>query len=151
MTKGAFHLAQINIARMRTPLTDPNMSDFIAQLEEVNGLADESAGFVWRLADDSGNAATDVRIPGDDRVLVNMSVWESVEALQAFSYKGRHAELLRHRSKWFEPGSTRLVMWWIPAGSIPSVEEAIDKLDTLEKDGPTREAFTFRELFPAPD
>jgi len=146
-----YHIAQINIARMLAPLDDPSMADFVGQLAEVNALADESPGFVWRLADESGGAATDIRAFDDDRILVNMSVWESIEALHEFSYRGRHAGVLRDRGKWFEPGSTRLVMWWIVAGVLPSVDDAKEKLAQLEANGPTPEAFTFRERFPHPD
>jgi len=126
------------------------MADFVDQLDTINELADRSPGFVWRLADASGGAATAIRPFEDDRILVNMSVWESLDALHAFSYQGRHAGLLKDRGKWFEPGSTRLVMWWVPAGSVPTVEEAKGKLDHLDAHGPSAEAFTFRERFPPP-
>ena len=109
-----------------------------------------ATGFVWRLAEESGGAATDIRAFDDDRILVNMSVWESIDALRAFSYRGRHAEVLRDRGKWFEPGSTRLVMWWVPAGTLPTVEDAKAKLAQLEEHGPSPDAFTFRESFPPP-
>ena len=135
---------------MRTPLDDPIMADFVDQLVEINALADESSGFVWRLADESGGAATDIRAFDDDRILVNMSVWESIEALREFSYRGHHAGLLRDRGKWFEPHSSRLVLWWMAAGAIPTVEDAKRKLELLEANGPTVAAFTFKERFPSP-
>ena len=135
---------------MRTPLDDPIMADFVDQLAQVNALADESPGFVWRLADESGGAATDIRAFDDDRILVNMSVWESIEALHEFSYRGHHAGLLRERGKWFEPHASRMVLWWIAAGAIPSVEDAKRKLELLEANGPTVAAFTFKERFPSP-
>ena len=150
VSQNNFHIAQINIARMRAPLEDPILEDFVEQLAEVNALADESPGFVWRLADESGDAATDIRAFDDDRILINMSVWESIEALREFSYRGRHAGLLRDRGKWFEAGSTQLVLWWIASGAIPSVEDAKRKLELLEEKGPTVAAFTFKERFPHP-
>lgn len=150
MSKNDFHIAQINIARMRAPLDDPVMSDFVAQLEEVNAHADESPGFVWRLADDSGGAATDIRPFNDDRILINMSVWETIEALREFTYRGRHSGLLKDRRKWFEEGSTGIALWWIAAGALPSVEDAKRKLELLKANGPTAEAFTFKDLFPPP-
>lgn len=150
MSEATYHLAQINLARAKTPIDDPNMSDFVAQLEEINGLADESPGFVWRLTDASGGAATGVRVLDDDQILVNMSVWESMETLLEFSYRGRHKDILRSRAKWFEPGSTRLVCWWVPAGHRPSVEEALEKLEELDAHGPSPRAFSFREAFPPP-
>ena len=124
MSDDGFHIAQINTALAVASLDDPVMEGFVSQLEQVNALADESPGFVWRLADESGNAATDIHAFDDERILVNMSVWESLEALRQFSYRGRHASLLRDRGKWFEPGGTRLAMWWIAAGSVPSVADA---------------------------
>lgn len=150
MSNSSFHVAQINIARMRAPLDDPMMADFVAQLAQVNALADETPGFVWRLADASGNAATDIQAFDDERILVNMSVWESIEALHEFSYRGRHADVLRDRGKWFEPGSTRMVLWWIAAGAIPSVDDAKQKLALVEANGSTPAAFTFRDPFPPP-
>lgn len=135
---------------MRAPLDDPSMTDFVEQLARVNALADASPGFVWRLADESGGAATDIRAFDDERILVNMSVWESIEALFAFSYRGQHAGLLRDRGKWFEAGSTRLVLWWIAAGAIPSVEDAERKLELLASNGPTEAAFTFKDRFGPP-
>ena len=151
MVRSRFHIAQINIARMRAPLEDPLMAGFVDQLADVNALADESPGFVWRLADESGGAATDIRVFDDDRFLVNMSVWESIEALREFSYRGRHAGVMRDRGQWFEPGASRLVLWWVAAGTVPSVEDAKGKLELLEADGPTPDAFTFREPFPPPE
>ena len=150
MSDNGFHLAQINTARAVASLDDPVMEGFVSQLEQVNALADESPGFVWRLADESGNAATDIHAFDDERILVNMSVWESLEALRQFSYRGRHASLLRDRGKWFEPGSTLLTLWWIAAGSVPSVEDAKRKLEFLEANGPTPAAFTFKDRFPPP-
>lgn len=149
-SQNGFHIAQINIARMLAPLDDPRMARFVDQLAEVNALADKSPGFVWRLADESGGAATDIRAFDDDRILVNMSVWESIEALHEFSYRGHHASALRERGQWFEPRSSRLVLWWIAAGAVPSVEDAKRKLELLEANGPTPDAFTFREQFPPP-
>ncbi len=150
MTHKKFHLAQVNIARMLAPLDDPIMKDFVDQLAQVNALADESPGFVWRLADESGGAATDIRAFDDERILVNMSVWESIEALQEFSYRGHHAGVVRDRGKWFEPRSSRLALWWLAAGALPTVEDAKRKLDLLEANGPTPAAFTFKERFPPP-
>jgi hypothetical protein len=142
------HLAQFNVARMLGALEDPVMSGFVARLEEINALADGSPGFVWRLQTDAGNA-TYLRPYGDDRIIVNMSVWESVEALRRFVYGGQHAEVLRRRHEWFEKLSRPVVaLWWIPAGHVPSIDEAKRRLAHLEEHGPGPFAFTFRALFP---
>jgi hypothetical protein len=145
-----YHLAQLNIATMKGPVDGPVMAGFVAQLNEVNALADEAPGFVWRLQSADGDA-TSIRAFEDDRILVNMSVWESVQALRDYVYGGRHLEVVRNRSQWFE-GATRpyQVLWWVPAGHTPDVEEAKRKLEHLETYGPTAEAFSFQQVFEAP-
>lgn len=145
---GAWHLAQYNVARLVAPLDDPRLADFVANLERVNGLGDRSPGFVWRLHDDSGNS-TAVRVGHDPRVLVNFTVWESVEALFAYTYRSGHAEMYRRRREWFDPhASPYLVLWWIHAGRIPTVDEAEARLAHLREHGPTAHAFTFKQRFP---
>lgn len=150
MPSTRFHLAQVNIARMRAPLDDPLMEGFRSQLQRINAIADRSPGFVWRLQTPDGDATT-VRAFEDDRVLVNMSVWESLEALHQYVYEGPHLGPLRDRREWFLPydGPT-LALWWVHAGHIPTVEEAKEKLDELRRNGPTDAAFTFRKPFAAP-
>ncbi len=151
MPSTRFQLAQVNIARMRAPLDDPLMEGFRSQLEGINAIADRSPGFVWRLQTPTGDATT-IRAFEDDRVLVNMSVWESLEALHQYVYEGPHLGPLRDRREWFLPyEGPMLVLWWIPAGHIPPVEEAKEKLDELSRNGPTPSAFTFRKPFPAPE
>lgn len=144
-------LAQVNIARLRAPLDSPQLADFVAALDPVNALADSSPGFVWRLQTEDGDA-TAIRVFDDDMLIVNMSVWESVEALADFSYRSDHRAVMLQRRKWFERmAEAFLVLWWVPAGHRPSVAEAEDRLARLRHDGPTPGAFTFRSPFPAPD
>jgi Domain of unknown function (DUF3291) len=146
-----FHLAQVNIGRFRAPIDDPIMEGFRAQLDPINALADRSPGFVWRLQTEDGNA-TAIRPYADERMAINMSVWESLDALQQFVYKSAHVGTLRDRKQWFEPiEGPILVLWWIPAGHVPTVEEAKERLEHLKKHGPSPRAFTFRASFPAPD
>jgi hypothetical protein len=146
-----FHLAQINIGRPRAPLDDPSMAGFVDGLVELNALADRSPGFVWRLVDDDGQDATALRPFGDD-IMVNMSVWESVEALRDYVYRSPHLDSLRRRTEWFhhEGLDAYQVLWWVPAGHRPTVVEAGDRLARLVDQGPGPEAFTFRRPFPAP-
>ncbi len=144
-----YHLAQLNIARMLAPLDTPQMADFMAGLPEINALAENTPGFVWRLMDDVGDA-TSIRPFDDDAIIVNMSVWESIEALYQYAYYSKHADFFRRRAEWFENRVVPMVvLWWIPAGHIPTVEEAKAKLLHLRTHGPTREAFTFKQQFPA--
>ena len=147
----AFHLAHLNVARLRAPLDDPSMSEFVAGLDTINALAESSPGFVWRLAEGPDGDATTVR-PLDPDVIVTLSVWDSVESLRAFSYQSAHLDYLRRRRDWFGPPNlpASLVLWWIPAGDLPTVEDACKRLERVA-DGPSPEAFTFRRTFPAPE
>jgi len=141
-----YHIAQVNIGRMRGALEDPVMAGFVARLDEINALADCSPGFVWRLQTPEGNA-TYLRPYDDDRILFNMSVWESVDALRDYVYKSAHAELIRQRKDWFEKFIGAYVgLWWVPVGHRPSVDEAKKRLAYLDKYGPTEFAFTFKTI-----
>lgn len=146
----AFHLAQINIALPQAPLDTPQLAEFVAALDAVNDAADNAAGFVWRLQTEEGDA-TGITAFGDDRLIVNLSVWESLEALRGFVYAGRrHAAVMRRRREWFTGmGEAHLALWWTPAGRLPTVEDAEARLDCLRRDGPSPAAFTFRDSFPA--
>jgi heme-degrading monooxygenase HmoA len=142
------HLAQINIGRMKAPLDDPAMAGFMGRLDDLNALADRSAGFVWRLQGAEGNN-TYLRPYEDERIIVNMSVWETVEHLRAYVYSNPHAELLKQRRQWFEQfDGVMMALWWIPAGHIPSVDEAKQRLASIEQNGPSAFAFTFKKTFP---
>ena len=144
-------LAQINVARLLAPIDAPETADFVAALEPVNGRADRSPGFVWRLQTESGDA-TSVQAFDDPLVIVNLTVWESIEALEAFAYReASHLAVLRRRREWFERHTEApTALWWVPTGHIPTVAEALDRLAGLRAGGPTARAFTFRERFPAP-
>lgn len=146
-----WQLAQANIGKFRAPIDDPIMAGFKNQLDPINALADASPGFVWRLQTEDGNA-TAVRPDDHDPLMaINMSVWESIESLQQYVYKSDHVGPLRDRKQWFQKiDGPILVLWWIPAGHIPTVADAMAKLAHLKQHGPTPEAFTFRAPFPAP-
>jgi len=146
-----WHIAQLNVGRLIAPTDSPAVTDFMAALDRVNALADHSPGFVWRLQSDSGNA-TDIQVSADPQFLVNMSVWQSVEALFDFVYRSSHTKVMMRRRDWFEqPAQPFLCLWWVPAGHIPTVAEAMARLDHLRAHGPTARAFGFREKYPAPD
>jgi hypothetical protein len=143
-------LAQLNIGLPIAPLDGPELAGFVAELEPVNALADAAPGFVWRLQTEDGDA-TAVRGFGDDRLIVNMSVWTSLEALAAFVYTGHHREVLARRRQWFERMREAFqVLWWVPDGIRPTIADAEQRLDHLRTHGPTPYAFTFRTPFPAP-
>jgi hypothetical protein len=144
------HLAQLNIARLRAPIDSPELADFVAQLPEINGLAERSPGYVWRLQDESGDATA--LCPFEPDVIVNLTVWESVESLHGFVYRSAHLEPMRRRREWFLPfDGPYLALWWLPAGTLPTLAEATQRLDLLRRSGPSPEAFTLREPYPTPD
>lgn len=144
-----FHIAQLNIARILYPLDTPEMAGFVNRLDEINALADSSPGFVWRLQTEEGNA-TELRPFPDDRILVNMSVWESLDSLKEYVYKTAHSEVMRQRRQWFEKfEGAYMVMWWVPAGHIPTVAEAKERLEHLQTHGDTGWAFGWKRPFPA--
>ena len=145
------HLAQVNVALPLEPLDSARLAAFVALLEPVNALADAAPGFVWRLQTEDGDA-TAVRAFDDDRLIVNMSTWESLDALGAFVFGGFHAEVMRRRREWFHHLRDAITaLWWMPAGTRPTVAEAEDRLTALRRDGPSPYAFTLRRPFAAPD
>lgn len=143
----AAHLAQINVATLRAPMDDPATADFAAGLDPVNAAGEAAAGFVWRLADDSGNA-TAIQNYEDPLRIVNLTVWESIDALRAFAFQGIHRDFLRRRSEWFDPALSATALWWIPAATIPSVEDAERRLRFLDTFGPTPHAFAMSRRQP---
>jgi len=145
-----FHLAQCNIVRLKAPIESPVVAGFVAALDPINALADQSPGFVWRLMGDNGNA-TDIRAFTDDQILLNMSVWESIEALRTYVYQSGHRDVLRHRREWADRiEGVQAAMWWIRTGMIPEPSDAVTRLKSLEQFGPTEYAFTFQSTFDAP-
>ena len=144
---GRLQLAQINIGRLRAPTDDPMIAEFMAALDEINALAERSPGFVWRFMTEDGNA-TAVRPFEDELLLINMSVWESVESLGDYVYRSDHTGYLRRRREWFERIREAIVaLWWVPAGHRPTVAEGIERIEHLRTNGPTPQAFTFRQPF----
>lgn len=145
----SFELAQVNISRLKFPLDSPELKDFVDALEPVNADAEAADGFVWRLQSEGGDA-TDVRVFGDDWLIVNLTVWRDAEALTAYMYQGRHREMLSRRREWFERVREAMTaLWWVPAGHRPTVAEAEARLLHLRAHGPAPYAFTLRTSFPA--
>lgn len=146
-----FQLAQVNIARMLAPIDSPVMAEFVANLDPINALAESSAGFIWRLKDD-GNDATSIKIYDDDFLIVNMSVWKSLDSLFDFVYKSNHVEVFKKRSSWFEKmPEMHMALWYVPAGHEPTVKEAEERLNYIREHGDTPKAFTFRKKFTIQD
>ena len=143
-------LAQVNVALLKAPLDSPELADFVAWLDPINAIADGAPGFVWRLQSDAGNA-TNLRIFDSDALIVNMSVWESVEALSDYVYRSAHAGVLRRRREWFaKMTEAHVAMWWVPLGTRPTIADAEERLIHLRMHGPTATAFTLKQTFDPP-
>jgi hypothetical protein len=140
------HLAELNIARLKHPLDDPRVADFVNNLDRVNGIADKMPGFVWRLKDDGGNA-TAIRISDDPLTIVNLTVWESAQALETFVFRTVHSHFYKRRAEWFEVmEKPSVVMWWVAAGHRPDLEEAAARLQDMTDNGPSDRAFGWAQL-----
>lgn len=141
------HLAQLNIATAKYALEQPEIADFVNNLDKVNELAENSDGFVWRLKDETGNA-TEIAATDDPNLLVNMSVWTDPEALKNFMFRTIHRDFMRRKKEWFHPEAMdTYVLWWIEEGHQPSVEEAMARLEHLREHGDTPYAFTFKSNY----
>lgn len=139
------HLAQLNIATLRYPIDDPRIADFVDALPLVNGAGEATPGYVWRLQSESGDA-TDIRVFDDPLVIVNLTVWESLEALRSFAYRGVHRNFFRRRAEWFVAGSSRTALWWLPADVLPTTEDARRRLDFIDAFGASLYAFETAQL-----
>ena len=145
-----WHLAQINVGRLVAPPDDPRIADFIAALASVNAMAEASRGFVWRLTDDSGDGAIALRPTDDPQFAINMSVWTDADTLFDFVYRSAHTPFMARRRHWFERfDGAYQALWWIPADTIPTIDEGLSRVWRLDRYGPTPTAFTFKARFPA--
>ena len=149
MESPSLHVAQVNIATPKAPVDSPLLADFKALLDPVNAIADSAPGFVWRLQDDDGNA-TAIPVFDDESLIVNMSVWESIDALWDFVYRSDHLAVMRRRREWFTRMEMFMCLWWLPAGHLPDVREAERRLTHLREHGPTEDAFTFKQRYAPP-
>ena len=146
----AYHLAQINVGRLIAPIDDPKIAEFVSQLDPINALADGAPGFFWRLQSTSGNA-TDIAYDDDPFMIVNMSVWESIEALRDFAYRSDHINVFRDRAKWFEKmDKPNYCLWWVLEGHRPTVAEGRERLERYQTHGATPYSFWFSQRFPQP-
>ena len=142
-----YHLAEINVGRILGPMDSAIMQEFAANLDPINALAESSEGFIWRLKDDSNNA-TSIPVTADALLIINLSVWRNIDDLFTFTYKTAHTEYLRRRGEWFERlKDMHMAMWYVPAGHVPSVTEAMERIAYIRAHGPTPYAFTFKQRF----
>lgn len=144
-----YQLAQINIAHAIDNLDSNKLAGFVSRLDEINLLAESSPGYVWRVVpgEDPGYK------PGytDPRMIVNLSVWESIESLKAFVYQSTHLELIQQKSDWFDAmNMAHLALWWVPAGTQPTEQDGIERLNYLRENGPSEYAFSIAQPHPMP-
>lgn len=145
-----YQLAQLNLAKFRLPVEDPINADFVNNLDTVNAIAEAHPGFVWRLKGD-GNDAMNLQAFDDPNIISNLSVWSDLDSLVDFVYKNdAHKNIMRRRREWFDKMEFFMVLWWVNAGEMPTLQEAIGRLAILQEKGPSQEAFTFRNDYPAP-
>lgn len=142
-----YHLAQVNIGRILGPMDSGMMAEFAASLDPINALAERSPGFVWRLKDESNNAMS-ISVTEDRFLIVNLSVWRTIDELFAFTYRSAHTEYVRRRGEWFERMKQLfLACWYVPAGHEPTVVEAMERIGSIRRQGPTPYAFTFKQRY----
>ncbi len=145
-----YHLAQINIAQAKDSMESPVMAGFVERLDQINQLAEQSKGFVWRLKTEQGDA-TGIKAFEDERLIINLSLWQNLDSLKYYVYQSMHIELIQHRKNWFNKmNSKQLALWWIPEGSIPTIDEGKRKLQYLQNHGPSASVFTFAKPYPHP-
>lgn len=150
MNSMPYHLAQFNIAKMVADLDSDTMREFRQALDPINALADDAPGYVWRLKGEGQDSSSNVRPYGED-VLINLSVWQDLHSLKTYTYQGAHADYLRRRKEWFVHIKERfLVLWWVAEGHRPSIEESMERLEHLQKHGPSEYAFTIAKVFEKP-
>lgn len=149
----AWHLAELNLGVFNAPLDSPEMDEFVGALDRINALADAAPGFVWRMTDDDGGPSSNVEVPGaaDPLLASNLSVWEDYESLREYMYRTDHAAYMRRRRDWFQHNAVAMtVAWWVPAGTIPTLEDALRRLDHLREHGPTDIGWPLTKPWPLP-
>ena len=142
-----FQLAQVNIGRAKGPMDAAVMKEFSDNLEPINQIAESSPGFIWRLKDDSGNA-TDIQPFDDPDIIINMSVWESIDDLKNFMFKTHHIDFLKRKKEWFYTMTeASYALWWVPHGHQPDIDEAKSRLLHLQQNGESSHAFSFKKIY----
>jgi Domain of unknown function (DUF3291) len=142
-----YHLAELNIGRLLAPTDDPRVAEFMDALSRVNALAERMPGYVWRMTGETGFSATDLAPSDDPRLIPNISVWENVQSLENFVWNTVHRAFYERRAEWFEVlGKMHFVMWWVPVGHKPTLDEALARLTHKQKNGDTDHAFGWSYL-----
>ena len=149
MDRPGYHLAELNVGRLVAPTDDPRVAEFMNALDKINGMGKRMPGFVWMMegSGEPGTGNTDAKIEGDPQYVSNLTVWESVETLENFVWNTVHRQFYARRQEWFEVlGKMHFVMWWVPVGHRPTLNEALARLELLTKNGDSEEAFGWSYL-----
>jgi len=149
MTAPKMHLAELNVGRLLAPVDDPRVAEFMDNIDRINGLGKRMPGFVWMMEGSGapGTGNTEAKIDGDPQYVSNLSVWESVETLETFVWGTIHKQFYERRQQWFEVlGEMHFVMWWVPAGHEPTLNEALERLEHLKENGDSDHAFGWSYL-----
>ncbi|MCL6283974.1 DUF3291 domain-containing protein [Ruegeria sp. 2012CJ41-6] len=144
-----YHLAELNIGRLLAPTDDPRVAEFMANLDGINGLGKRMPGFVWMMegSGEPGTGNTENAIGGDPQQVSNLTVWKDVASLERFVWGTIHKQFYERRAEWFELlGQMHFVMWWVPAGHEPTLDEALARLDHLRAHGASEQAFDWAYL-----
>jgi hypothetical protein len=143
------HLAELNVGRLVAPTDDPKVAEFMDNLDRINGLGKRMPGFVWMMegSGEPGTGNTDVKLNGDPLFVANLTVWDDYDSLKTFVYQTLHKKFMDRGKEWFEVLTDKhFVMWWVPEGHHPTIEEAMDRLQYLQQNGDTDHAFGWSHL-----
>ncbi|WP_136480967.1 DUF3291 domain-containing protein [Cognatitamlana onchidii] len=145
-----YHLAQVNIAKRKASLDDPIMVDFVNNVNKINGIADQSDGFIWRMKDEDKDLG--IEIFHDDSIIINISVWKDLGSLFNYTYKSGHIDVFKRKKEWFiNTKKAHMAFWYVPAGYRPNFQDAKNRLDYLDEHGESPYAFSFKSKFSPED
>ncbi len=143
------HLAELNIGRLIAPTDDPRVVEFMENLDRINGLGKRMPGFVWMMegSGEPGTGNTEHKINDDPQAITNLTVWEDAPSLEKFVWGTVHKQFYERRAEWFElMDKMHFVMWWVPAGHRPDLNEALARLEYLQENGDSDHAFGWTYL-----
>ncbi len=135
------HLAELNVGRLLTAPDDPLVDEFMRNIDRINGLGKRMPGFVWMMESEGAEGNTGTKIDGDERYVPNLTVWEDVASLETFVWGTVHKQFYERRREWFEKLEMHFVMWWVPVGHNPTLEDALKRLDARREHGDSENAF----------
>jgi hypothetical protein len=137
-------LAELNVGRLTAPTDHPSVADFMNNLDRINSMGRRMPGFVWMMegSGEPGTGNTEAKIDGDPLHVANLTVWEDVASLENFVWNTAHRQFYARKAEWFEAlKEMHFVMWWVPDGHRPTLDEALEKLAYRQAHGDSETAF----------